>query len=196
MKGLFSMTQADSVHSTPPTNTSANNRPGPVDMARRRFLSDAASIAAGGTVLAFAPAAAGAAALPIDPIYEVIEQHRKAAREHHEAVDIHMAFEELDMEGEKLEKYNSLVAETDASYDRLDDVGCDLINTKPTTLAGILALCRYIKPLFEEDDSPDLPVHILYDDDTTATPIEALCYVLGRAVEDLMNAAAGKAVQS
>jgi hypothetical protein len=52
------------------------------------------------------------------------------------------------------------------------------------------------QPLFEEDDSPDLPVHILYDDDTTATPIEALCYVLGRAVEDLMNAAAGKAVQS
>jgi hypothetical protein len=157
---------------------------------------DAAGIAAGGTVLAFAPAAAGAAALPIDPIYEVIEQHRKAAREHHEAVDIHMAFEESGMEGEKLEKYNSLVAETDATYDRLDDVGCDLINTKPTTLAGILALCRYIKPLFEEDDSPDLPVHILYDDDTRATPTEALCYVLGQAVEDLMKAAAGKAVQS
>jgi hypothetical protein len=107
-----------------------------------------------------------------------------------------MDFEEVGMTGAKLEKYESLVAETDAAYDRLDDVGCDLINTKPTTLAGILALCRYITRLFEEEDSPDLPTYILYDDDTTATPAEALCYVIGRAAEDLMNAAAGKAVQS
>jgi len=123
-----------------------------------------------------------------DPIFAVIERHRKACREHHEAINIHMAFEELGMTGATLEKYNSLVAETDAAYDHLDDVGCDLINTKPTTLAGILALCRYINPLFEEEDSPDLPTYILYDDDTTATPAEALCYVIGRAAEDLMKA--------
>jgi hypothetical protein len=106
-----------------------------------------------------------------------------------------MYFEEVGMTGAKLEEYKRLVAETDAAYDRLDDVGCDLINTKPTTLAGILALCRYISPLFEEEDSSDLPTCISYDDDTTATPAEALCYVIGLAVEDLMNAAAGKAVQ-
>jgi hypothetical protein len=100
------------------------------------------------------------------------------------------------MTGAKLEEYKRLVAETDAAYDRLDDVGCDLINTKPTTLAGILTLCRYLSPLFEEEDSYDLPTCISYDDDTTATPAEALCYVIGLAVEDLMNAAAGKAVQS
>ena len=49
------MTKADSVHSTPPTNTSAT---------RRRFLSQAAGVAAGGTVLALAaipPAAAASA---------------------------------------------------------------------------------------------------------------------------------------
>jgi hypothetical protein len=152
------------------------------------------SVLAGLVVLpAVFPAAAAAAA---DPIFAVIERHRKACREHNEAIDIHMEFEELGMTGAKLEEYNRLVAETDAAYDRLDDVGCDLINTKPTTLAGILALCRYITPLFEEEDSPDLPEYILYDDDTTATPAEALCYVIGRAAEDLMNAAAGKAVQS
>ena len=100
------------------------------------------------------------------------------------------------MTGEKLAKYKRLVAETDAAYDRLDDVGCDLINTRPTTLAGILALCRYISPLFEEEDSPDLPTYISYDDDTTATPAEALCYVIGQAVEEMMKAQAGKAVQS
>jgi hypothetical protein len=182
------MPQATRVYSTPPTNTSARH-------SRRSILGAiAGSAAAAGSIAGIAPAIA--AALPDDPIFAVIEAHRKACTEHHEAVHIHMAFEEIGMEGEKLEKYNSLVAETDATYDRLDDVGCDLINTQPTSLAGILALCRYINPLFEEEDSPDLPTYISYDDDTTATPAEALCYVIGRAVEDLMKAAAGKAVQS
>jgi hypothetical protein len=187
------MAQATRVLSTPPTNT-------PIDSKRRRFLAVAAgaSLASVGTlaVAAMPTAAPDSAACAVDPIYAAIEAHRKACREHHEAIDIHMDFEEVGMTGAKLEKYNSLVAETDAAYYRLDDVGCDLINTRPTTLAGILALCRYITPLFEEEDSPDLPTHILYDDDTTATPAEALCYVIGRAAEDLMNAAAGKAVRA
>jgi hypothetical protein len=173
----------------------------PVDPTRRRFLAVAAgaSVASAGTlaVAAAMPAAAPySAACTVDPIYAAIEAHRKACREHHDAVEIHMNFEEVGMTGAKLEKYNSLVAETDAAYDRLDDVGCDLINTKPTTLAGIFALCQYIEPLCAEDDAPDLPEYILYDDDTTATPAEALCYVIGRAAENLMNAAAGKAVLS
>ena len=52
------MTQADSVHSTPPTNT-------PIDTNRRRFLSAAAS----GAVAAAIPAAALAAAPAVDPIF-------------------------------------------------------------------------------------------------------------------------------
>jgi hypothetical protein len=202
------MTQADRVHSTPPTNTSARH-------SRRSILGAIAgsAAAAGGIAAAeginlsankinvLAPKTPSKEITPSqgiegDPIFAVIERHRMACIEHDEAVHIHMDFEEIGMTGAKLEKYESLVAETDAAHDRLDDVGCDLINTKPTTLAGILALCRYITPLFEEEDSPDLPTYILYDDDTTATPAEALCYVIGRAAEDLMNAAAGKAVQS
>jgi hypothetical protein len=133
-----------------------------------------------------------AAATAIDPIFAVIERHRKACREHNEAVDIHMAFEELGMEGEKLAKYKRLVAATVAAYDELEDAGLDLINTRPTTLAGIFALCQYIKPLFAEEDAPDLPEYILYDDGGgTAYPAEAFAYVIGRAAEDLM-----KAVQS
>ena len=188
------MTQADRVHSTPPTNTSA------IDRARRRFLSVAAgaSVASVGTltVAAMPATAPDSPACAVDPISEVIERHRKAAREHNEAIDIHMAFEESGMEGEKLEKYNSLVAETDAAYDRLDDVGCDLINTKPTTLAGILALCRYVQPLFSENDPDELPQYILYDDDSTAYPAEALFRVIGSVIEDLIKAQAGKAVHS
>jgi hypothetical protein len=182
------MIKANCVLSTPPTNTSATH-------SRRSILGAiAGSAAAAGSGAGLALPTAKAS--ETDPIYAAIEAHRRACTEHNEAVHIHMAFEEVRMEGEKLEKYNSLVAETDGAYLRMDDAGCDLINTKPMTLAGILALCRYIKPLFEEEDSPDLPEHILYDDGTTATPAEALCYVIGRAVEDLIKTQAGKAVRS
>jgi hypothetical protein len=69
------MTQADSVYITPPTNTSANNQPDPVDPTRRRFL----TVAAGGAVAAAIPTAA-VAGIPAsgDPIFAAIEAHRKA----------------------------------------------------------------------------------------------------------------------
>src|SRR4030081_3784980 len=58
-KDRIQMTQADSVLSTPPTNT-------PVDTTRRSFLSNAAGLAAGGTVLALATVSAAAdAAAPV-----------------------------------------------------------------------------------------------------------------------------------
>jgi hypothetical protein len=210
------MIQADSVHSTPPTNT-------PIDTTRRHFLSVAAvaSVVSVGTLAVaaaiptagerinlganetnvLAPKTSSKEITPSqgiegDPIFAVIERHRKACREHNEALDIHMDFEEIGMTGAKLEEYKRLVAETDAAYDELEDAGLDLINTQPTTMAGIFALCQYIKPLFAEDDAPDLPQYILYDDDTTATPAGALCYVIGRAVEEMMKAQAGKAAQS
>jgi hypothetical protein len=188
------MIKADCMFSMPPTNT-------PIDTTRRRFLavSAGASVASVSTLAVAAKPTAAAPDSPAcaaDPIYAVIGRHRKACREHHEAVDIHMDFEEIGMTGAKLEEYKRLVAETDAAYDELEDAGLDLINTRPTTMAGILALCQYINPLFAEDDAPDLPQYILYDDDTTATTAAALCYVIGQAVEEMMSAAAGKAVQS
>jgi hypothetical protein len=62
------MTQADSVHSTPPTNTS---KIPPVDRTRRRVLTTAAGIVA----LAISPASQAAAS---DPIFAAIEKHRRA----------------------------------------------------------------------------------------------------------------------
>ena len=61
MKDGNPMTQADSVLSTPPTNT-------PVDTTRRHFLSQAAGLAAGGTVLVLATVTPmpAAAAMPTD----------------------------------------------------------------------------------------------------------------------------------
>jgi hypothetical protein len=200
------MTQADSVLSTPPTNTSAIDHPMtflPVDPTRRRFLAVAAvaSVVSAGTLAAATamdPSVPATVTVPIepDPIYAVIEAHRKAAREHIAALDIHCSFEECGMQGEKLQEYERLVALTDVAWVAMAEARYALVNTKPTTLAGILALCRYIEPLFGETDQPDLPEYIDYDDDTQAYIPEAFAYVIGRAIEELMKAPAGKAVQS
>ena len=70
------MTQADSVLSTPPTNT-------PVDTTRRRFI----TIAAGASIVSVGSLVAAAAtpnatpevsSAPVDPIYAAIEAHREA----------------------------------------------------------------------------------------------------------------------
>jgi hypothetical protein len=72
------MTQADSVHSTPPTNTSA------IDPTRRRFLAVAAvaSAVSAGTLAAATQAANVPQAVTVpqgaDPIYAAIEVHREA----------------------------------------------------------------------------------------------------------------------
>jgi hypothetical protein len=171
------MTQADSVYSTPPTNT-------PVDTTRRHFLTVATG-ASVGTLAALA--SMPALASPPDPIFAVIDRHRKACAVHNEALDTHCAFEEVGMQGEKREQYNRLRAATDAAYDELESMGLELINTLPTTLAGILALCRYMQALFGDTDQPDLPECISYDDDTSAYPAEAFAYVIGRSIEKMMK---------
>jgi hypothetical protein len=190
------MAKADSVYITPPTNTSAIDHPmmfPPRDPTRRRVLTAAAvASAVGAGSLAAATQAANvprAVTVPIgpDPIYDVIEQHRKAAREHIEAVRIQFAYEEHGgKEGERLKEYKRLETLTDVAWVAMADAGCTLVNTRPTTLAGILALCRYIEPLFGETDQPDLPDHIDYEDDAQAYIPEAFAYVIGRAMEELM----------
>ena len=196
------MTQADSVLSTPPTNTSAIDHPmfPPIDPTRRRFLAVAAVASAVGAgtlaaAAAMAPDVPKAVTVPQntasspDPIYDVIEAHRKATREHHEAVCVECAFEEAnDFHGEQREEYQRLSAASGTAYDAKDEAGDTLVNTKPTTLAGILALCRYIEPLFAETDQPDLPELIEYDDSASAYIPEAFAYVIGRAIEELMKA--------
>ncbi|MGF6308871.1 hypothetical protein ABIB82_002508 [Bradyrhizobium sp. i1.8.4] len=89
------MTQADSVHSTPPANTSAIDQAPPTDTSRRRFISQAAGVAAGGAILALATASATAdAAEPVaalarpeaDPVFEVIARHRAEQQAYSDAL--------------------------------------------------------------------------------------------------------------
>ena len=101
------MAQADRVLSTPPTNTSAIDRPmmfPPRDPTRRRFLATAAvasAIGAGTTLAAAAmapsiPAAVtippAPAALP-DPVFGLIEAHRKAHVAHMASLELQNRFE-------------------------------------------------------------------------------------------------------
>jgi hypothetical protein len=160
---------------------SKNSITASVDPTRRHFL----TIAAGASVVSVGSLVAAA---PADPIYEVIERHRKAVLAHTESVDIKCAFEEIGMQGEKLKEYKRLGALADAAYDAMEDVGLDLINTRPTTVAGILALCQYIAPLFGETEQPNLPQYIAYDDGTDAYTAEAFAYVIGRSIENMMKA--------
>jgi hypothetical protein len=127
------MTQADRVLSTPRLNT-------PVDPTRRRFLSQAAGVAAGGTVLALAtvpPApAASAQASPQDPVFGLIEVHRRARVWYLASLDEQNRLERLD------DPAAELVAEgpCNAEFEALDI----LINTPAVTFAGLLAWASYL----------------------------------------------------
>jgi hypothetical protein len=100
------------------------------------------------------------------------------------------------MTGQKLRQYQILQFATSAAFDNMDDVGCDLVNTKPTTLAGIVALCRYVEPLLNEDGTPQMPEVITWDDDTESSVAGALANVIAAAVRTMIDAQAGKAVQA
>jgi hypothetical protein len=133
------MTQADSVHSTPPSNTSAL----PVDPTRRRFLSTA-----GGAVLALAtipPAAAAAAPAGMaDPVFGLIEAHRTASVTHSVALEEQARLGSID------DPLADSVA-TDACY---ADVGAfhDLIQTAPTTFAGLVAWTSYLHEISKVEE--------------------------------------------
>jgi hypothetical protein len=119
------MTQADSVYITPPTNTSAIDHSMmflPCDPTRRRFLAVAAvaSAVSSGTLAAatMAPNVPQAVTVPIgpDPIYDVIEAHRKAALDSNEAERVQFAFDHGGKTGERREEYERLVALTDVTW--------------------------------------------------------------------------------
>jgi hypothetical protein len=168
------MTKADSVHSTPRITASKIN---PLDPMRRRLL----TIAAGGAVAAAIPAAALTAAPAVDLIYAAIERHKAAKLPYEAAVTVRACYDEAD------EKVTQQMDEAvDAAFDVYEDAGADLVNTEPTTLAGIVALCRYIEPLL--NDGSYLPEVISWDDETESSAAGAFANVIAAAVEALIKA--------
>jgi hypothetical protein len=186
------MIKADCVFSTPPTNT-------PIDTTRRRFLavSAGASIASVGTLAVAAMPGVGPAiaACAVDPIFAAIELHEKAADVWNAAVDVWAKFPdgpELSVERERIHD-----AWCDAR-DVLDDTGVDLINTAPSTLAGIARALNYIREQMLNDDGIYMPRGLRLADDTDgeypAAWIEAFLGTIEDAARELDRA--GKAVQS
>jgi hypothetical protein len=89
------------------------------------------------------------------------------------------------MNDEQKEQLAILEAAVDDAWDQLDDSGCDLVNSNPTTLACVAALCRYVEPLLNERNTVNLPEDIHWDDDTRSSAGGAL-----------MNAIACRSTQS
>jgi hypothetical protein len=58
-----------------------------------------------------------------DPIYAVIEAHRKAALDHNEAERVQFAFDAGGKEGERREEYDRLVALDNVAWGGLTEAG-------------------------------------------------------------------------
>jgi len=137
------MAQADSVHSTPPTNTSAIN---PVDPTRRGFITLAAgaSIISVGSLAAVAamPIAAAlptAEAAPADPIYAAIDAHRKANAVHLAALKA----------AEGLTDWGI----TEKPCHDENDAFEVLIGAPATTLGGLQAKLTYLRAIAEGEEA-------------------------------------------
>lgn len=131
----------------------------PVDPTRRRFLSQAAAATAGGGVLAMtgiAPAisapvpsseAAGPSPGSADPIFEAIEAHKTTCATLHVELNQHIALERIGIKGRVSAAHDGELAECEARMDTAFDVqtyaACALVNVKPTTGPGVMALLQY-----------------------------------------------------
>jgi hypothetical protein len=163
------MTQADRVHSTPPTNTSSETlHTAPTGLARRAFV----TALAGGAAAAIVAPAASLAAGETDPIFAAIEKHRQLG----------VAFEAKLTEQSELERvlpdeltrsclsyHTPTIVETDAPewiaaeravhaiHDAESVAICEMAGVVPTTLAGVGALLSYAAEYSKRGfDWPDL----------------------------------------
>jgi hypothetical protein len=117
---------------------------------RRRFLTNAAGVAAGGAVLALAaippsPAAIAPASLLDDPVFGLIAAHKKIvgtlnaiAAEINRAVEID---EQIALEKGALSDQSSVEM----------DLFLELTEAVPTTLAGVVALVTYLDEINKTD---------------------------------------------
>jgi hypothetical protein len=145
------MLEADRVHSTPPTNTPTS---------RRHFLSTAATLAAGGAALALAipPALATAD----DPIYAAIERHKQTCIVWQAADAARSSFNDLHMTAQQREQRDELDEAVEDAWAPCEQAGIDLVTTKPTTPAGIVAAVAYIR-IQMRDDGTYMPYRMEFE---------------------------------
>jgi hypothetical protein len=175
------MTKADSVLSTPPTNTSAKQ-------SRRSILG---AIAAGSAVLAIAPTTPSPAKdsqrVP-DPILEAIKAHKDAYAAFEAAVRVNFALDEevpKERRRSSITVWETRIVETDdprwiAAERAVSECSENetaasimLINVKPTTLTGAAALLEYVAQHERRGDA--WPDELVDDDDLATSFFRELC---------------------
>jgi hypothetical protein len=145
------MTQAERVHSTPPTNT-------PIDTSRRRFLAQAAAVVAGSATLGMTlplPVSASAEEQTSDPVFNLIEAHRRAHAAHLKSLKLESRFERRYGGG-----YAGLVSEK-ACHDE-DDAFEAMVAGVATTLPGLRAWLAYLQELDSEFETEWMIVDRLF----------------------------------
>jgi hypothetical protein len=175
------MTQADRVHSTPPTNTS-------VVHSRRSVLGAIAAATAGGAVAVVAgiPAAAAAA---VDPAFALIAEKRAADVAHCETIDVQ---DEIEGRGDFRSAAAIEAQENNAAACHyVNEVDWKLATTPPTTLAGVAAVLRFANEI--EDAGNEWPNTDTVGRDGWHYQLRA---TMAAAIEALIKTPAGKAVQS
>jgi hypothetical protein len=172
------MTQADSVLSTPPTNTS---------LTRRNMIGAMATVGAAAIATA-APAIAGLAE-PDDPAVALIAEKRAADVAHCKAIDAQDAAERRF--GHRSDEAWEAAEHCETACNEANEIEWRLAGTLPTTLAGVAAVLRFANQI--EDEGNEWP-------DTDTIGREGWHYQLratmAAALEALLKVPAGKAVQS
>jgi hypothetical protein len=150
------MAKATCVYITPPTNTSAIDHPmmfRPVDPTRRRFLAVAAvaSVVSAGTLAAAAamdPNVPQAVTMPRhsrpDPVFGLIEAHRKAGCDHEAALVEQARLEQI---GDNAAAWLVSEAPCHAEFKAFDA----LLSAAATTVPGIVAQLAYLQEIAEHD---------------------------------------------
>jgi hypothetical protein len=95
--------------------------------------------------LAMLPAALPTAAAGVDPIFAAIERHKQTAAVWDAAVDVRSNFNDLHMTDEQWEQRGELDDAVEDAWRPCEQAGIDLVNTEPTTQAGIIAAIAYIR---------------------------------------------------
>jgi hypothetical protein len=169
------MIEADRVLSTPPLNSSSIHNANSPPEARAESVDSLAHQPATGQPesrnltgesgkpakglsrrlmlggLAILPAVLPAVAAGPDPIFAAIDRHKQTAAVWDAAVDVRSNFNDLDMTDEQREQRDELDDAVEDAWRPCEQAGIDLVNTEPTTQAGIIAAIAYIRIQLLED---------------------------------------------
>ena len=150
------MTQAKRVHSTPLTDTSLS----------RRSILGAVAVASAGAI-AVRPIAVQGATIP-DPVFGVIEAHRKAVVDHIAAISEQLRFEQIgDPEADHA---------AEKPCDAANDFFVVLVAAVPTTMHGLIAKVTYLNEIARRGDAWMFEG----DSELVASLIESLAETLNR----------------